>query len=73
MKLYLDAEVLADFVSALLGPDSEVAVHDLSDPSASLKIIRNGHLSGRSVGAPATDLALSMARSVPARAARTTA
>jgi predicted transcriptional regulator YheO len=62
MKLHLDAEVLADFVSALLGPDSEVAVHDLSDPSASLKIIRNGHLSGRSVGAPATDLALSMAR-----------
>ncbi|BBH14011.1 MULTISPECIES: helix-turn-helix transcriptional regulator [Chromobacterium] len=67
MKLQLDAEVLADFVSALLGPDSEVAVHDLSDPSASLKIIRNGHVSGRSVGAPATDLALCMARECSAK------
>ena len=62
MKLTIDAEVLADFVSALLGPDSEIAVHDLSDPAASLRIIRNGALSGRDVGAPATDLALRMAQ-----------
>lgn len=62
MELRIDAETLADFVSALLGPDSEIAVHDLSDPSASLKVIRNGALSGRNVGAPATDLALHMAQ-----------
>jgi predicted transcriptional regulator YheO len=62
MQLRIDAEALADFVAALLGQDSEVAVHDLSDPSASLRVIRNGHLSGRGVGAPATDLALRMAR-----------
>ncbi|AXE28973.1 hypothetical protein DK842_03040 [Chromobacterium phragmitis] len=62
MKLHIDADILADFVAALLGPDSEVAVHDLSDLNASLKVIRNGHLSGRSVGAPATDLALRMAQ-----------
>lgn len=62
MELRINAETLADFVSALLGPDSEIAVHDLSDPSASLKVIRNGNLSGRMVGAPATDLALRMAQ-----------
>lgn len=62
MKLTIDAAVLADFVSALMGPDSEITVHDLSDPSASLCLIRNGALSGRDVGAPATDLALRMAQ-----------
>lgn len=62
MKLTVDAEVLADFVSALLGPDCEIAIHDLSDPSASLRIIRHGRISGRDVGAPATDLALRMAQ-----------
>ncbi|TDR72499.1 helix-turn-helix transcriptional regulator [Paludibacterium purpuratum] len=62
MKLTIDAEVLADFVSALLGPDSEIAVHDLSDPTASLCIIRNGVLSGRGIGAPATDLARRLAQ-----------
>ncbi len=62
MELRIDADALADFVSALLGPDSEIAVHDLSNPSSSLKVIRNGHLSGRCVGAPSTDLALRMAQ-----------
>ncbi|GGY11449.1 helix-turn-helix transcriptional regulator [Paludibacterium paludis] len=62
MELRIDAEKLADFVSALLGPDSEIAVHDLSEPATSLKVIRNSHLSGRSIGAPATDLALRMAQ-----------
>jgi predicted transcriptional regulator YheO len=62
MELRINAATLADFIAALLGPDSEIAVHDLSDPSSSLKIIRHGELSGRSVGAPATDLALRMAQ-----------
>jgi predicted transcriptional regulator YheO len=62
MELRIDADTLADFVSALLGPDSEIAVHDLSDPTSSLKVIRNGALSGRCEGAPATDLALRMAQ-----------
>ncbi|HBX5941407.1 helix-turn-helix transcriptional regulator [Klebsiella pneumoniae] len=62
MKLSIDAETLADFISALLGPHSEVAVHDLSKPASSLRIIRNGEVSGRTVGSPATDFALRMAR-----------
>jgi predicted transcriptional regulator YheO len=62
MELCIDAEVLADFISALMGVDSEIAIHDLSDPSCSLKVIRNGALSGRDVGSPATDLALRMAQ-----------
>ncbi|OWY39557.1 hypothetical protein CEK28_07760 [Xenophilus sp. AP218F] len=62
MELRFDANALADFVAALLGPDSEIAVHDLSDLNSSLKVLRNGHHSGRSVGAPATDMALLMAQ-----------
>lgn len=62
MKLQMDAEALADFLAAVLGPDAEVAVHDLSDLHASLKVLRNGHVSGRAVGAPITDLALRMAQ-----------
>ncbi|MGE6136538.1 helix-turn-helix transcriptional regulator [Aeromonas salmonicida] len=62
MKLSIDAETLADFISALLGPNSEVAVHDLSKPASSLRVIRNGEVSGRAVGSPVTDFALRMAR-----------
>lgn len=62
MELRIDLETLADFISALMGPDSEVAVHDMADPRCSLKVLRNGSLSGRRLGAPATDLALRMAQ-----------
>ncbi|WP_297577354.1 transcriptional regulator [uncultured Deefgea sp.] len=60
MKIQIEAQLLVDFIAAVLGKDSEVVVHDLSDVSASLAAISNGHLSGRAVGAPATDLALRM-------------
>ncbi|MFM0961201.1 PAS domain-containing protein [Yersinia enterocolitica] len=61
MKITIDAEILADFISSILGPQSEVAVHDLSDPACSLQVIRNGELSGRKIGSSATDFALRMA------------
>ena len=60
MKIQIDAQLLVDFIAAVLGEDSEVVVHDLSDVNASLAAISHGHLSGRTVGAPATDLALRM-------------
>ncbi|WP_288843440.1 transcriptional regulator [uncultured Deefgea sp.] len=60
MKIQIEAQLLVSFIAAVLGEDSEVVVHDLSDVSASLVAISNGHLSGRAVGAPATDLALRM-------------
>ncbi|QZA81785.1 helix-turn-helix transcriptional regulator [Deefgea piscis] len=60
MKIQIDAELLVNFIAGVLGEDSEVVVHDLSNINASLVAISNGHLSGRQVGAPATDLALRM-------------
>lgn len=49
---------LVDFLEAALGPNTEIVLHDLSDPDHAVVDIRNGWISGRRVGAPATDLAL---------------
>lgn len=47
-----------DFIVELLGPGTEVVLHDTSDLSRSIVALTNGHISGRSVGGPATDLVL---------------
>ena len=47
-----------DFIADMLGEDSEVVLHDLTDLNNSIVAIRNGHNSGRQVGGPATDLVL---------------
>lgn len=49
---------IVDFLGRALGRNAEIALHDFSDPEHSLVAIANGHISGRSVGAPATDFAL---------------
>lgn len=49
---------LVDFLQVVLGSNSEIVLHDFSDLDHAVVDIRNGHVSGRSVGAPATDLAL---------------
>jgi predicted transcriptional regulator YheO len=49
---------MVSFVSSLLGPDSEVLLHDVRDLTRSIVAIANGAVSGRSVGGPATDLVL---------------
>jgi predicted transcriptional regulator YheO len=53
---------MMDFLAALLGPRSEIVLHDISDLSRSVVALTNGHVSGRSVGAPATDLVLKVLR-----------
>lgn len=53
-------KTLVEFLGFVLGPDYEVALHDLSDMSSSLVAIANGHVSGREIGAPLTSLALKM-------------
>lgn len=53
-------KTLVEFLGLVLGPDYEVALHDLGDMSSSLVAIANGHVSGREVGAPLTSLALKM-------------
>ncbi|SDL33532.1 helix-turn-helix transcriptional regulator [Natronincola ferrireducens] len=43
---------LVEFLGVTLGPDHEVALHDFADKSGSIIAIANGHISGRSIGAP---------------------
>ena len=49
---------LTEFLGAVLGPDYEVVLHDLSDADKSIIAIANGHVSGRTIGAPLTSVAL---------------
>ena len=49
---------LAEFLGRVLGPDYEVVLHDLSEPNKSIIAIANGQISGRTVGAPMTSMAL---------------
>lgn len=57
-KLVSNYIKLVDFLADFLGEDTEVLLHDLTNPENSVVAIRNGHISGRDIGAPATDLAL---------------
>lgn len=48
---------LVDFLAEAFGENTEVVLHDLSTPEHSVIALRNGHLSGREIGNPMTDLA----------------
>ncbi len=49
---------LVTFLGKVFGPQTEVALQDLTNLDASVVAIANGHISGRAIGAPATDLVL---------------
>lgn len=49
---------LVDFLGKAIGPNCEVVLHDLTDPDHAIIAIANGHISGRKVGGPTTDLVL---------------
>lgn len=49
---------LTEFLGLALGPDYEIALHDLTDKNRSIIAIANNHISGREVGAPLTNIAL---------------
>lgn len=51
---------LTEFLGQALGPDYEVALHDLTDKNKSIIAIANNHVSGREIGAPLTNMALSI-------------
>lgn len=53
---------LTEFLGYALGPDYEVALHDLTDKDRSIVAIANNHVSGREVGAPLTNVALRILR-----------
>lgn len=59
---------LVTFLGKALGPLVEVVLHDVTNPDASIIAIANGHISGRHVGGPSTDLILRLieeAKSAP--------
>lgn len=49
---------MVDFLEQILGKNSEIVLHDFSDPDHAIVDIRNGIVSGRKIGGPTTDLAL---------------
>lgn len=49
---------LVDAIAETFGKNCEVVLHDLSNPSKSIIKIANGHITGRDVGVPLTDLGL---------------
>lgn len=49
---------LTEFFGQLLGPDYEVVLHDVQNSENSVIAIANGHISGRTLGAPLTSTAL---------------
>lgn len=53
---------LTKFLGLALGPDYEVALHDLTNKDRSIIAIANNHISGREIGAPLTNMALGILR-----------
>ncbi len=51
---------MVDFIADCMGENTEVVLHDLTDWHQSVVAIRNGHISGREIGSPITDLSLSI-------------
>lgn len=49
---------LIDFLAELLGKNSEIVLHDLTNLDSSILAIRNNYITKRVVGAPATDYVL---------------
>ncbi len=64
MKVEIDLSVLAKFIVGVIGQNCEIVIHDLTDVSKSVVAIENGHITGRGVGSPATDLALKKIKSI---------
>ena len=49
---------IADFLGEVLGSNTEILLHDLTDYKQSIVYIINGHISNRKIGDPVTDLVL---------------
>ncbi|MEA3468701.1 MAG: helix-turn-helix transcriptional regulator [Thermodesulfobacteriota bacterium] len=65
-QIFQNLKQIADAVHALFGPNCEVVIHDLSDLQKSL-IYMKGDVTGRKVGAPATDLLAKLIQQIPVR------
>jgi predicted transcriptional regulator YheO len=51
-------EIIVDGIAAMYGQHTEVLLHSLDARNPSIIKIANGHITGRSVGAPITNLAM---------------
>jgi len=51
---------LVKTIAEMFGNKCEVSIHDFSHPKHSIVAIENGHITGRKIGDPITDLALSV-------------
>lgn len=51
-----------DFLSEILGKNSEIVLHDLTNLDSSILAIKNNYLTKRKVGDPATDYVLKMVK-----------
>lgn len=51
---------MAEFISEILGNNCEVVIQDSTSPNNSIIFIKNGHLTGRDIGGPLTNLVLSI-------------
>jgi len=51
---------LVKTIGEMFGNKCEVVLHDFSEPQHSIMAIENGHVTGRKIGDPITDLALSI-------------
>jgi len=59
MNKYVEQYVsFIDFLSQFFGKSTEIVLHDLTDWNNSVVAIKNGHISGRDIGSPVTDLIL---------------
>lgn len=47
-------------IAEMFGKKCEVLIHDFRNPQHSIMAIENGHVTGRKIGDPITDLALSV-------------
>ncbi len=52
--------ILVEFLGKTLGPDYEIVLHDISDQTNSVVAIANGHVSGRTIGAPMNSFGLNV-------------
>lgn len=70
-KILESYETLLDGLQNYLGQGFEIVLHSLEDFEHSVVKIANGHHTGRKVGAPITDLALSMLQKMRSQGAET--
>jgi predicted transcriptional regulator YheO len=55
-------EPLVEALAEILGPDTEVLLHDVTTPEGSVIACRNAHITGRAVGSPMTAFGLKLIR-----------